>query len=201
MLAESFAGERDFGLERFVMSQAIAMSLEGIPAIYVQSIFASENDQNGYQQTGIPRRLNRKIWQLADAEAVLETPGPARQVFEQLRALMAIRQGQPAFHPNATQYTLNLGSELLGVWRQSHLNDQSIFCVFNLTAQDQDLDLSRINLIMNEGWQDLITGKIIPDYDGIMTLAPYQILWISNLDGRHRTESRLLQRYRDAMPV
>ncbi|OSQ35747.1 alpha-amylase family glycosyl hydrolase [Thalassospira mesophila] len=201
MLAESFAGERAFGLERFVMSQAIAMSLEGIPAIYVQSIFASENDQNGYELTGIPRRLNRKIWQLADAEAALETPGMPQQAFGQLRALMSIRQGQPAFHPNATQYTLNLGSELLGVWRQSHLNDQSIFCVFNLTAQDQDLDLSRINLIMNEGWQDLITAKVITDYDGIMTLAPYQILWISNLDGRHRTESRLLQRYRDAMPV
>lgn len=201
MLAESFAGERTFGMERFVMSQAIAMSLEGIPAIYVQSIFASENDQNGYQQTGIPRRLNRKIWQLAEAEAVLETPGLPQQAFGQLRALMSIRQGQPAFHPNATQYTLNLGSELLGVWRQSHLNDQSIFCVFNLTGETQDLDLSRINLIMNEGWQDLISGKVIPDYDGIMTLAPYQIVWISNLDGRHRTESRLLQRYRDAMPV
>ncbi|PKR55569.1 alpha-amylase family glycosyl hydrolase [Thalassospira marina] len=201
MLAESFAGERTFGMERFVMSQAIAMSLEGIPAIYVQSIFASENDQNGYQQTGIPRRLNRKIWQLDEAEAVLETPGLPQQAFGQLRALMSIRQGQPAFHPNATQYTLNLGSELLGVWRQSHLNDQSIFCVFNLTGETQDLDLSRINLIMNEGWQDLISGKVIPDYDGIMTLAPYQIVWISNLDGRHRTESRLLQRYRDAMPV
>ncbi|OKH87175.1 alpha-amylase family glycosyl hydrolase [Thalassospira sp. TSL5-1] len=201
MLAESFAGDRGFGLERFIMSQAIAMSLEGIPAIYVQSIFASENDHKGFEQTGIPRRLNRKIWQLADAEAALENPGMPQQAFGQLRALMSIRQGQPAFHPNATQYTLNLGSELLGVWRQSHLNDQSIFCVFNLTAQDQDLDLSRINLIMNEGWQDLITGKDIPDYDGIMTLAPYQIVWISNLDGRHRTESRLLQRYRDAMPV
>ncbi len=114
---------------------------------------------------------------------------------------MSIRQGQPAFHPNATQYTLNLGSELLGVWRQSHLNEQSIFCVFNLTEKPQDLDLSKINLIMTEGWQDLITQQVVEDYNGVMKLAPYQIVWISNMDGRNRTESRLLQRYRDAMPV
>jgi sucrose phosphorylase len=201
MLAENFDGDREFGLERFVMSQAIAMSLEGIPAIYVQTLFASENDQKAYQETGIPRRLNRKIWQLDQAEACLAAEGNARRAFEQLKALMSIRQGQPAFHPNATQYTLNLGRELLGIWRQSHLNDQSIFCVFNLTAEVQNLDLSGINLIMTEGWQDLVSGKVIEDYDGVLPLAPYEIVWFPNHDGRHRPQSRLLQRYREAMPI
>ncbi|MBS8273091.1 sugar phosphorylase [Thalassospira tepidiphila] len=201
MLAENFAGEATMGLERFVMSQAIAMSLEGIPAIYIQTILATENDQKAYEETGIPRRLNRKIWKLDDAEETLSREGVARSAFDQLRELISIRQGQPAFHPNATQYTLNLGPDLLGVWRQSHLNEQSIFCVFNLTEHPQDLDLSKINLIMTEGWQDLITQQVIGDYNGMMKLAPYQIVWISNLDGRNRTESRLLQRYRDAMPV
>ncbi|MDP2697640.1 alpha-amylase family glycosyl hydrolase [Thalassospira sp.] len=201
MLAESFDGDRQFGLERFVMSQAIAMSLEGIPAVYVQSIFASDNDTQGYHETGIPRRLNRKIWQLEEAEARLVDGGTGEAAYQQLKALMSIRQGQPAFHPNATQYTLNLGPHMLGVWRQSHLNDQSIFCVFNLTASPQELDLSMINLIMTEGWQDLISGRVIEDYNAVMPLAPYQIVWISNLDGRNRPASRLLQRYREAMPV
>ncbi|OSQ43361.1 alpha-amylase family glycosyl hydrolase [Thalassospira alkalitolerans] len=201
MLAENFDGDTTYGLERFVMSQAIAMSLEGVPAIYVQSILATENDQKGYEETGIPRRLNRKIWQLPDAEARLSEDGIAKSAFDQLRALMSIRMGQPAFHPNATQYTLNLGPNLLGVWRQGHLNDQSIFCVFNLTDKPQDLDLSKINLIMTVGWTDLLSQQVIEDYNGILPLAPYQIVWISNVDGRNRIESRLLQRYRDAMPV
>ncbi|MCC9623128.1 sugar phosphorylase [Thalassospira sp. MA62] len=201
MLAENMAGEATMGLERFVMSQAIAMSLEGIPAVYIQTIMSTPNDEEAYERTGIPRRLNRKRWQLDEAESVLSTEGPAKSAFDQLRALMSIRQGQPAFHPNATQYTLNLGSHLLGVWRQSHLNEQSIFCVFNLTETPQDLDLSKINLIMTEGWQDLITQQVIGDYNGVMKLAPYQIVWISNMDGRNRIESRLLQRYHEAMPV
>tara|TARA_R110002167_G_scaffold9943_3_gene45909 strand:+ start:1333 stop:1476 length:144 start_codon:yes stop_codon:yes gene_type:complete len=46
---------------------------------------------------------------------------------------------------------------LFGVWRQGHLNDQSIFCVFNLTDKPQDIDLSKINLIMTVGWTDLLS--------------------------------------------
>ncbi len=81
------------------------------------------------------------------------------------------------------------------------MNDQSISCVFNLTDKPQDLDLSKINLIMTVGWTDLLSQQVIVDYNGILPLAPYQIVWISNVDGRNRIESRLLQRYRDAMPV
>ena len=81
------------------------------------------------------------------------------------------------------------------------MNDQSIFCVFNLTDKAQDLDLSKINLIMTVGWTDLLSQQVIEDCNGILPLAPYQIVWISNVDGRNRIESRLLQRYRDAMPV
>ena len=53
----------------------------------------------------------------------------AEQDLEKLIDLIKIRKEQPAFHPNATQFTLNLGSSILALWRQSLDRKQSIFAI------------------------------------------------------------------------
>jgi sucrose phosphorylase len=99
---------------------------------------------------------------------------------ETLKNLLTIRKRQPAFHPNATQFTLQLGAELFGVWRQSHDRKQSIFAITNLCASEQALDLSAINLIDTENWHDLITKQQIESRGGYITMSPYQTVWITN---------------------
>ena len=101
-------------------------------------------------------------------------------MFSGISSLLKIRRQQSAFHPNATQFTLHLGSGLFGFWRQSIDRQQSIFCVSNITAEVQVLNLSDINLIDNENWVDLISQ--LP-CDGLMqsvNMEPYQTLWITN---------------------
>lgn len=202
LFGSNFAGENQLGLERFVLSQAIAMSIEGVPAIYIQSIFAALNDRSGFENSGMPRRINRKPWGYKEAEFQLLHEPRARSAFNQLTTLLQIRQGQPAFHPNATQYTLNLGPHVLGVWRESLLKDQSIFCVFNLSDQRQLLPLNELNLLMTHHWVDLISQIAVDDPDdGVLVLAPYQIVWLANKDGRHTSDSLLLQTYQSQMPL
>jgi len=96
--------------------------------------------------------------------------------------LIAIRRKQPAFHPNATQFTLHLGLQLFGFWRQSMRRDQSIFCIHNISNEVQQVALSDINLIGTDHWQDLISGMTIDDLSGSITLKPYQSVWLSNLE-------------------
>ena len=36
-----------------------------------------------------------------------------KYIFDELMRLIEIRKKQPAFHPNATQYTLSLGKKLM----------------------------------------------------------------------------------------
>ena len=50
---------------------------------------------------------------------------------------MVLRKKQIAFHPNATQFTLQLGDLFFGIWRQSIDRSQSIFCISNLTNKKQ----------------------------------------------------------------
>lgn len=102
------------------------------------------------------------------------------QVFHQLKRLIAIRRKQPAFHPNATQFTLHLGLKIFGFWRQSMRRDQSIFCIHNITDEVQQVALADINLIGTDHWRDLISGLEIDDLSGSLTLKPYQAVWLAN---------------------
>jgi sucrose phosphorylase len=87
---------------------------------------------------------------------------------------------QKAFHPNATQFTLHMSEQMFGFWRQSLDRRQSIFCVYNISAEPQTLLLSDLNLIVTDSWQDLVSGHQYQENDDLITLAPYQFLWITN---------------------
>ena len=87
---------------------------------------------------------------------------------------------QPAFHPNATQYVLHLGDEVFAFWRQSLDRGQSIFCLNNVTAREQNINLADINLIETKGWQDLISGVKVNNLRGTLALAPYQSAWLAS---------------------
>jgi len=105
---------------------------------------------------------------------------PHGRVLEELRRLLSIRICQPAFHPNATQFTLSLGASLFGVWRQSIDRKQSIFAVSNVSAAQMELDLADINLIGFQRWHDLISGEPVYADSKAICLAPYQSVWITN---------------------
>ncbi len=174
-------GTDQWQIERFVCSQVIMMSVEGIPAFYIHSMLATPNNFDTLEATQQKRSINRYHWEYSEICYLLEKPdSPQSAVFKELSRLIKIRRRQPAFHPNATQFTLQVKPELFGFWRQSIKRDQSIFCINNLSDQPQDLELSDMNLISIDKWRDLISDKELPDIYGTLTLKPYQCVWISN---------------------
>ncbi len=94
--------------------------------------------------------------------------------------LIEIRKKQPAFHPNATQYTLNLGKKTYVLWRQSKDKRQSIFSVTNVSSKNKEFNTNKLNLIKNEKWRNLIDPKIKINVKQKIILKPYETLWISN---------------------
>ena len=127
------------------------------------------------------RSVNRHQWALSSLNGELDNPDSNhRAVFDALTSLIALRKAQPAFHPNATQFTLHLGDALFGFWRQSLDRKQSLFCVHNLTHEEQVLPLSRLNLVLNHPWRELISETPIDESVREWVLVPYQTLWITN---------------------
>ena len=177
----TFAGRDAWQLDRFVCSQTIPMAMEGIPAFYVHSLLGTSNDHAGVEKTGVNRAINRHRWDYPAVRALLDDPLSIHaQVLARLKERIDIRCAQPAFHPNATQFTLHLDERVFGLWRQSLDRDQSIFALHNVSSDTVHLSPHSINLIEGSEWVDLLSGEAIAASGADIALGPYQCRWISN---------------------
>jgi len=184
-LQGTLAGVDGWGTERFLCAHAIMLGLEGIPGIYIHSLLGTRNDYNRVEHSGHYRAINRHQWDSAALERELDDAESSHaRIFSALKSMLALRRLQPAFHPNATQFTLHLGEGLFGFWRQSMDRRQSIFCISNITDTGQTLYLADINLIDAEQWVDLLGAGPIEEGDASLPLRPYQTVWITNAPGR-----------------
>ncbi len=175
-------GPDEWQQQRFICAHAIMLGLEGIPAFYIHSLLATTNDYEKVSHTNNNRSINRRNWPMEELEQLLVGDTHHNRVLTELKRLIAIRKKQPAFHPNATQFTLHMGEEIVAFWRQNRSRDQSIFAISNITDQPQQLILAHINLTVTDDWMDLITGDRITEEQTELTLQPYQTVWLSNKD-------------------
>ncbi len=203
----------DLQIRRFLASQAIMLSLAGVPGIYVHSLFGSRSYREGVEESGYFRSINREKFRRADLEQALADPSSLRhRVFYPTMDLIRIRASHPAFHPNGGQCVLlheELGDGrgpqvLFALVRTAPDGSEDILCIHNVSCSEQsfratlgDLDMVR----KGEGnrrhrlrpsvrrlgarWEDLISGKTHRVEDGslMLTLDPYQVLWLKAVTG------------------
>ncbi len=170
-----------FDLKRFIAAHCIILAIEGVPAFYFNSLFATKNDEHAFYSSGIKRNLNRYKWDYSCLVNLINKKDSIEcNSYETFKNIISIRKIQPAFHPNATQFTLNLDKNIFSVWRQSRDRKQSIFALTNVSSQTVKLNTNKINLIDDEQWFDLLSlnEKIIDEK--FIKLNPYQTAWITN---------------------
>ena len=167
------AGPDSFQVPRFLCSQIVMMTLQGMPAFYIHSLLGTENDYEGVRRTGRARSINRKKWPAEELMQRLRDETHHAHVFRELRRLIRIRTQQPAFHPNASQQILDWGESLFVVKREAEEAGQKILAVSNLTAHPQKITIGETDVL-----EDLISGrKQIP---GELELSPYQTVWLAS---------------------
>ncbi|MER5172049.1 sugar phosphorylase [Thioclava sp. GXIMD2076] len=181
-MGRTFKGEDEFHIKRFLCSQTIVMSLEGIPAFYIHSMLATPNDHEAVERRGMNRAINRHKWFYPELRAKLaDYESNQSRVLSALSERLRLRARQPALHPNATQFTLHLDPRLFGIWRQSLDRAQSIFAIHNVSDEEVTVRTGDLNLIDGQRWFDILSGELI---DGgpetTLTMAPYQCRWITN---------------------
>lgn len=174
-------GADKWGIERFICAHTIMLALEGIPGLYIHSLIGTTNDYERFENSQHNRCINRHRWQETELlNKLADEYSHHNKVYTRIKKLIGIRKQQPAFHPNATQYTLQLGSHLFGFWRQSINREQSIFCIYNISDQSQTLTLADLNLIETAQWTELLTGVEIDNNVQHLILGPYQAFWLAN---------------------
>ena len=125
--------DEEIQVRRFLVSQAIPMTLAGIPAIYIHSLVGSRNDKQGAHLSGIKRRINREKLQLDELNAELANPESLRsRVFRGLMELLKIRTSSSAFHPTATCTVIDLGRNVFALMRENQETGSRILALHNL---------------------------------------------------------------------
>lgn len=173
-------GPDEHQVERFICSQIVMMSLQGIPAFYIHSLLATPNDTEGVERTRHNRAINRSQLDYGEVEAGLADTGTVRhQVFNRLLSLIRLRARQSAFHPNAMQSVLQLGDSLFGVERIALDQSQTILAIASLSDQQQTLNTVALDLPPGSYFTDLLSGRTWDDAPAEIALAPYQCIWLS----------------------
>ena len=170
-----------FDLKRFIAAHCIILAIEGVPAFYFNSLFATKNDEKAFASSKIKRNLNRYKWDYSSLISLLNEKNSIEyNSYDAFKKLISIRKVQPAFHPNATQFTLNLHKNIFSVWRQSRDRKQSIFALTNVSSKTVKLNSNQINLIDDEQWFDLLSPNEKITDGQFIKLNPYQTVWITN---------------------
>lgn len=146
-------------IDRFMASQAIMLSLQGVPGIYFHSLFGSRSWNEGVQSEMYNRAINRQKLECTELEQQLSDPTSLRaQVFGRYRHLLANRLSSAAFHPHGHQKILDVGRGVFAVLRGSPDGLQHFLCLQNVTSQRQTVSLP----------------------NAVHMLEPYQTLWLAN---------------------
>jgi len=168
----------------FLASQAILLSLAGVPAIYAHSLLGTPSDREAVQRTGQNRAINRRKLEYREAEALLEEAerSVAGRVLAGMRRLLAARCGHPAFHPHGAQRVLNSlggGGALFCLERTSPDGREKVLCLHNVSGRPEVFQAASAPPAV-----DLISGRVVvPGRDEggrpLIPVGPYEALWLA----------------------
>ena len=169
-------------VQRFAVSQAIMLTLAGVPGIYVHSLIGSRSWHEGVSRTGRNRTINReKIDRLILERELADRTSLRYQVLNAYHRLLRARTAEPAFHPDGSQQVHLVNPALFTLLRISPDGSSRVLCVHNVTDQPQALHLHPLDLGMLVGpWHDLLSGKAhIAKKEGFtLSLPPYAVYWL-----------------------
>lgn len=172
-------GPDPWQIARFLCSQAIMLSLQGIPALYLHTLTGTLNDVEGVERSGRLRSINRRRWPLDELELLLESPStPTHDVFHALRRLLDLRRQEPCFHPNVPQQVISTPAELLAIERGPLADGRRLLALFNVTDRRIALDQGGEALtqrLQQHAWQPLDTSSSLHP---LASLPPYAVLWL-----------------------
>jgi sucrose phosphorylase len=170
----------EIDVARFIASQAIMLSLAGVPGIYVHSIFGSRNCYSLFEETGRARSLNREKFLLQNIEMMLEDESShTSKVFKAYKHLLEIRKNEPAFDPYAQQKVILNNSQIFGLLRGSGKNQ--VITIINVTGARIGLPAAILESAKdNESWIDLLSEEEYVHKGGAAKndLEAYQVLWL-----------------------
>jgi glucosylglycerate phosphorylase len=172
-------------IKRFLASRAMALVLQGVPGIYLHSLFGTHNDHTAVEATRENRVINRAIVDLRSLLRSLKHPRSKKyRINRDLGKMIHARCNHRAFHPNGRQKVLFLSPAVFALVRASPEGDRTVLTLTNVTRMKRKVEIPIEEVKRCEGpWQDLLSEKkFSPKKERLsLTLQPYEVLWLAPL--------------------
>ena len=117
----------------FLASQAVLLSLSGLPAVYFHSWIGSDAWKEGPGLLGYNRAINREKPPVDRVEGELDTPGSFRAgVYEGFSRFLAFRRAEAVFDPSLPQQALEAEGPVFALLRGPDRQGRRALCAENL---------------------------------------------------------------------
>ena len=169
-----------FQYQRFILTQLLVISLQGVPAFYLPALFASNNDIKSFSMTGQRRDLNREKFKYEELSLILQhKESNASRNINFLSKAMEIRANLKAFHPSSEMECLTKDRSDLTVIKRGK-NESLVLAIHNFTENKLNYsinDSELLNLLSNKcELKDYLTDK---KYSSLsIVLEPFQVIWL-----------------------
>ncbi|WP_271401845.1 sugar phosphorylase [Salinicoccus roseus] len=165
---------------RFIAAQTILLSVKGVPGVYIHSLLGSQNDQEGVDQTGRYRSINREKLDLEALEKELEDADSLRsRIFNNLLERIEKRKGEKALHPNADQEVLFLDDRLFAVARTYRETGDELLALINVSGDHIEFSMDTLKRkLEGRPFKDVISGTAHSSESAVLKVEPYQAMWL-----------------------
>jgi glycosidase len=129
-------------VKKYLTSQAIMLSLAGVPGIYIHSLLGSRNFLEGVKTTGMKRTINRMKFKYEELEKELQNKGSLRaKILSAYLKLLKARSSSQAFNPFSGQSILNLDERIFACLRGTKAKNNPVLCIHNVSGDNIPLEI------------------------------------------------------------
>lgn len=150
-------------IDKFMITQAIILTMPGIPGIYYHSILGSLNYRKGAEESGISRRINREKLLYDDLIADLTNLTSLRsRIYQYYTKLLMLRTNEPVFEPYG-EARYEIVDDTLIIERLQP--NQRLIGLFNISEYSRNVHISitdGLDLVTNSNLSNISTLKLDP---------------------------------------
>lgn len=174
--------EQTVQVKRFLAAQSILLAMAGVPGIYVHSLLGSRNYQEGVEETGRFRSINREKLDRPQLEAELKDASSLRyEVLSNMKKMLEVRTNEKAFHPNSPQQVVLESNQVYALVRTDKETGEKVVTLVNVSNEEQSIKLSADKYELNaQTYTDLFSKNEIEITNESLsvTLQPYEVMWL-----------------------
>ncbi|GAA0853116.1 alpha-amylase family glycosyl hydrolase [Aliiglaciecola litoralis] len=171
----------EHAIGRILLVHAVILAIGGVPLLYSGDELALTNDYS-YQQDDSKSHDGRWVHRIAVTDNAIQKSQtgshPENQVANGLQHLINLRKSLPLLGSSETQIVMTDNQHVFAFTRRDD-QGQVLLAINNFSEHNQSVDSKIIDHIGSHNVVELVGNTALSAVNESVTLAPYQVMWIT----------------------